>query len=72
MKATDSGATFKATGITGTAQAVQMRLELAYFNLADKNPELAAIDARLTEHNRQRWELLRTHSRDLNLPAQTA
>jgi 3-hydroxyacyl-[acyl-carrier-protein] dehydratase len=72
MKTTDSGATFKATGITGSAQAVQMRIELAYFNLADKNPELAAIDARIAEHNRQRWELLRTHSRNLNLPAQTA
>lgn len=71
-KANDGGATFKATGITGTAQAVQMRLELAYFNLADKNPELAAVDARITEHNRRRWELLRTHSRDLNLSAQTA
>lgn len=72
MKTTDSGAAFKATGITGSAQAVQMRIELAYFNLADKNPELAAIDARIAEDNRQRWELLRTHSRDLNLPAQTA
>ena len=30
------------------------------------------FDARITEHNRRRWELLRTHSRDLNLSAQTA
>ena len=41
-----------------SSQAVQMRLELAYFNLADKNPELAELDSRLTEHNRRRWELL--------------
>lgn len=72
LKTSEVGATFKATGTTGAAQAVQMRLELAYFNLADKNPELASIDARIVEHNRQRWELLRTHSRDLDLSAQTA
>ncbi|HEY2588852.1 MAG TPA: hypothetical protein VGI81_24125, partial [Tepidisphaeraceae bacterium] len=71
LKATDGGATFKATGTTGAKPAVQLRMELAYFNLADKNPELAAIDAKLIEHNRRRWELLRTHSGDLNLPAAT-
>ena len=63
LKPTDGGAGFKATGsvvnAAGTsAQAVQMRLELAYFNLADKNPELAELDSRLTEYNRRRWELL--------------
>jgi hypothetical protein len=31
---------------------------MAYFNLAEKQPELAAIDARLTEHNRTRWNVL--------------
>ena len=59
-----AGATFKAIGTTGDSQAVQMRLELAYFNLSEKNPELAELDERITEHNRRRWELLRTHSRD--------
>jgi 3-hydroxyacyl-[acyl-carrier-protein] dehydratase len=68
MKSDPAGsATFKAIGLTGNSQAVQMRVELAYFNLAEKNPELAAIDARIHEHNRRRWELLRTHSRDLKL-----
>ena len=69
LKTTDAGATFKATGTTGDKQAVQLRLELAYFNLAEQNPELAGIDAKLVEHNRRRWELLRTHSGDLNLSA---
>jgi 3-hydroxyacyl-[acyl-carrier-protein] dehydratase len=64
------GATFKATGTTGDSQAVQMRVELAYFNLAEKNPELAEIDARINEHNRRRWEILKIHSRDLKLSAQ--
>lgn len=66
------GASFKAIGMTGNSQAVQMRVELAYFNLAEKNPELAELDTRITEHNRKRWDLLRTHSGNLNLSAQTA
>ena len=51
------GATFKATGFTGTANAtaVSARIELAYFNLADQQPELAGIDEKLRNHNRQRW-----------------
>lgn len=57
-KPTDSGATFKATGLVGQDVAVQGRLELAYFNLGDKQPELAELDARLTEHNRRRWAIL--------------
>jgi len=72
LKTTDGGASFKATGITGDKQAVQMRVELAYFNLAEKNPQLAEIDARITEHNRRRWDLLKTHSGNLSLSAQTA
>lgn len=63
LKTTEGGASFKAVGSVVnpagvSSQAVQIRLELACFNLADKNPELAALDSRLTEHNRRRWELL--------------
>ncbi|HET6250727.1 MAG TPA: hypothetical protein VFE47_23765 [Tepidisphaeraceae bacterium] len=63
VKSTDSGAIFKASGsvvdaVGKPASAVQMRLELACFNLGDKNPELAGLDDRLTQHNRRRWELL--------------
>jgi len=57
-KTTDAGASFKASGSVGDKQALQARVELAYFNLADKLPELAAMDARLTEHNRARWNVL--------------
>ncbi|MDB5304575.1 MAG: fabZ 1 [Phycisphaerales bacterium] len=72
LKNTDAGASFKATGSVGsgtgaTSQAVQMRLELAYFNLADRDPELAGIDQKLTEHNRQRWELLAVQNASLRL-----
>jgi len=57
-KLIDQGAMFKAAGSVGGAQAVSARLELAYFNLADKQPEFAGIDARLREHNRRRWNIL--------------
>lgn len=72
VKATDDGATFKATGVVGDAQqGVQMRLEIAYFNLARSNPALAEIDARLVEDHRRRFELIRAHSPNLKQPAVT-
>jgi 3-hydroxyacyl-[acyl-carrier-protein] dehydratase len=58
-KATDAGATFKASATVNDDQAVAARLELAYFNLAEKQPALAALDERLGAHNRQRWEVLK-------------
>lgn len=57
-KLTETGATFKANGFAGTDPALQARLELAYFNLGDKQPELAELDGRLIEHHRQRWSVL--------------
>jgi 3-hydroxyacyl-[acyl-carrier-protein] dehydratase len=59
LKTTEGGATFKATGTVRERQAVQMRLELSLFSLAQQNPELASIDGRLREHNRRGWELIR-------------
>jgi 3-hydroxyacyl-[acyl-carrier-protein] dehydratase len=53
-----AGASFKAVGFVNDKQALQARVELAYFNLADKEPELADLDARLSEHNRARWAVL--------------
>lgn len=58
MKPTDTGATFKATGFVGEKTAVAARLELSYFNLADKQPDLALLDGRLIEHNKARWNVL--------------
>lgn len=59
-KQTDTGATFKATGLIEGSQALTGRIELAYFNLAEKQPELAKTDARLIEHNKRRWDVLMT------------
>jgi 3-hydroxyacyl-[acyl-carrier-protein] dehydratase len=57
-KLTDAGASFKATGYNGPDVAVAARIEVAYFNLGDKQPALAELDARLAEHNRTRWAIL--------------
>ena len=66
-KATDGGATFKASGSVGDAQAVQARIELAYFNLGEKQPALAELDRQLTEHNRRRWAVLQAQSAEMTL-----
>jgi 3-hydroxyacyl-[acyl-carrier-protein] dehydratase len=66
-KTTAAGATFKASGTvdegTGSsAVAVQARIELAYFNLGDKQPALAELDRQLVEHHRRRWAVLQAQS----------
>ena len=61
LKETDAGAAFKATGTVHGNTAVAARIELAYFNLADKQPALADLDARLIEHHRKRWSLVAPH-----------
>lgn len=58
LKQTEAGAGFKATGTVNGNTAVTARIELAYFNLADKQAQLAELDARLIEHHRRRWALI--------------
>lgn len=80
IKLTDAGGTFKAVGSvgdaqagsTGSQQALQLRLEMSYFDLAEKNPELSAVDERLREHHRRRWELIRPQNLETRLPAPAA
>jgi 3-hydroxyacyl-[acyl-carrier-protein] dehydratase len=62
-KPTETGAVFSGVGTVwsqnaASAQAVSARLELAYFNLADRQKELADVDRRLIEHHRARWALI--------------
>jgi 3-hydroxyacyl-[acyl-carrier-protein] dehydratase len=59
MKDTDAGASFKAAGSVNQSQALSARVELAYFNLGEKQPELAALDSRMIEHNKARWSVLK-------------
>src|SRR4051794_26393738 len=58
VKPTDTGAIFKAAGTVRDTQALTARIELTYFNLADKTPELAGIDKQLVEHTKARWTVL--------------
>jgi 3-hydroxyacyl-[acyl-carrier-protein] dehydratase len=66
-KPTDTGgATFKVTGTVNTTTAVQARLELAAFNLADKQPALSNLDDKLRAHTRNRFDTLTATTPDLN------
>jgi len=62
-KDTEAGASFKASGFVGDILAISARIELAYFNLAQKQPELASLDAQLATHTRSRWQVLAQHSK---------
>jgi 3-hydroxyacyl-[acyl-carrier-protein] dehydratase len=57
-KMTETGAVFKVSGTVGEAQALQAKLELASFNLAEKQAGMEGTDAKLREHNRGRWALI--------------
>ena len=59
LKPTESGATFKAAGSVGSVPALSARIEIAYFNLADRRPELAATDAKLIDHHKSRFAVLK-------------
>jgi 3-hydroxyacyl-[acyl-carrier-protein] dehydratase len=58
LKETEVGATFKAGGTVNGNTAVAARIEIAYFNLGEKQPALAELDARLIQHHRRRWGLI--------------
>ena len=45
-------------GRASDSPAITGRIEIALFNLGEKQPELAELDRRLQEHNRLRWKLL--------------
>jgi 3-hydroxyacyl-[acyl-carrier-protein] dehydratase len=53
-----AAATVQAAGGTQAAPAVSARLEMAYFNLAERQADLAGIDRRIIEHHRARWALI--------------
>src|SRR5690606_16398067 len=67
LKDTEAGASFKATGTVGPATAVQARIELAYFNLGDKQPDLAGLDEKVIEHTRMRWRVIEPKAADVAL-----
>jgi 3-hydroxyacyl-[acyl-carrier-protein] dehydratase len=59
VKISEAGGYFKTSGTVGGNNAVSARLELAYFNLADRQAGIdPQVDRNLTEHNRARWALI--------------
>lgn len=67
LKPTEAGATFKIIGMVGEKQSIGARIEIAYFNLTSRDPAMAATDARLIEHTRTRWDVLKQVSVNLAL-----
>ncbi|HRK31687.1 MAG TPA: hypothetical protein PLD59_11465 [Tepidisphaeraceae bacterium] len=62
VKDTETGALFRAAGSVGASQALAARLELAYFDLAEKNPDLIRFDEKMRRHTSERFQLLRPAS----------
>lgn len=58
VRDTSAGAMFKVAGFTREKQSIAARIELAYFNLAQRDAALAETDAKLLAHTRQRWALV--------------
>jgi len=50
---------FTGFGLSEGERIVEARFGLRHFNLADQNPAMAAVDARVIENMKKRWELLK-------------
>lgn len=70
LKETPAGASFKALGTVNGNTAVAARIEIAYFNLSEKNPALADLDERLIVHHKHRWSLIAPGAANLTLTNQ--
>jgi 3-hydroxyacyl-[acyl-carrier-protein] dehydratase len=69
VKETPTGATFKAAGTVNGEQALTGRLEIAYFNLVEKDPEAGHLDVQLAEHTQSRWKVLTDRSLQATAPS---
>ncbi len=54
----EAGSEFDCRGVSDGRDMVKARLKLRHLNLADKNPLLADVDARLIDEARKQFELL--------------
>jgi len=50
---------FSGFGISEGERIVEARFALKHFNLADENSSMAAVDSRIVESLKKRWELLK-------------
>jgi 3-hydroxyacyl-[acyl-carrier-protein] dehydratase len=49
---------FTGFGLSGDERIVEARFGLRHFNLADEDPTMAAVDAKVVENMKKRWKLL--------------
>ena len=49
---------FNGTGVSDGEVILEAKLALRHFNLSDEDSSLAAVDARIIENLKERWELL--------------
>jgi len=50
---------FTGFGASDDERIIEAKFGLRHFNLADENPAMAAVDARVIENMKKRWNLLR-------------
>jgi 3-hydroxyacyl-[acyl-carrier-protein] dehydratase len=50
---------FAGTGVSNGESIVEARFGLRHFNLADKDSAMAAVDAKIIEEMKKRWQLLK-------------
>jgi 3-hydroxyacyl-[acyl-carrier-protein] dehydratase len=50
---------FSGVGVSNGEQIVEARFGLRHFNLAEKDSTMAAVDAKIIEEMKKRWELLK-------------
>lgn len=62
VKETPAGGLFKATSNVNGDAAISGRLEIAYFDLLDKDPSFDDIDGKIKAFTRQRWAVLNAHA----------
>jgi len=55
----ESVSSFAGFGLSDGERIVEAKFALRHFNLADEDSAMAAVDAKIIENMKQRWELLR-------------
>jgi 3-hydroxyacyl-[acyl-carrier-protein] dehydratase len=58
----ESSSSFAGCGVSDGQKIVEARFGLRHFNLADRNPALAAVDAQIVEQMKNRYKLLSQQS----------
>ena len=54
----ENASSFTGFGLSEGERIVEARFGLRHFNLAEQNPAMAAVDARVIENMKKRWKLL--------------